>query len=194
MAIDFQLSSKRVIPFMETARVWAQQSTCSRLSVGAVIFNAKTARLLSLGYNGTIKGMVHCKDLFQTLLGQYSIKKELSKYIEVDFTLTEEVHHPDYVSVTKEYYLQLHHDFSERYEVHAEQNAILNLIKTGTQIDYDNTYLVTTLQPCYTCAKMIAALGIKHIIYDEDYDKNGYDYYDLIESLGLKLWRMSSIL
>jgi len=43
---------------MEVARTMAQRSTCSRLSVGAVI--AKDGRIVSTGYNGAPAGMPHC--------------------------------------------------------------------------------------------------------------------------------------
>jgi dCMP deaminase len=43
---------------METAKLWAQRSTCSRLHVGAVI--ARDSRILTTGYNGAPSGMPHC--------------------------------------------------------------------------------------------------------------------------------------
>lgn len=43
---------------MDTARLWAARSTCSRLHVGCVI--ARESRILTTGYNGTPSGMLHC--------------------------------------------------------------------------------------------------------------------------------------
>jgi dCMP deaminase len=43
---------------VETAFVWARRSTCSRLSVGAVIH--REGRILSQGYNGAPAGLPHC--------------------------------------------------------------------------------------------------------------------------------------
>lgn len=45
---------------MEVATLFAQQSTCKRLQVGAII--AKDNRTVSAGYNGAPSGMEHCND------------------------------------------------------------------------------------------------------------------------------------
>lgn len=47
--------------FMNIAREVATRSTCPRKSVGAVI--VRDRRILSTGYNGSIKGMPHCTDV-----------------------------------------------------------------------------------------------------------------------------------
>ena len=41
-------------PLMETAYVWAKQSSCTRRQVGGVI--SKDGRIIVIGYNGTISG------------------------------------------------------------------------------------------------------------------------------------------
>lgn len=43
---------------MQTARLWSQRGTCSRLQVGAVL--ARDNRIVTLGYNGAPSGQVHC--------------------------------------------------------------------------------------------------------------------------------------
>lgn len=45
---------------METARLWSSRSTCSRLSVGAVL--ARDTRILAQGYNGAPSGLDHCPE------------------------------------------------------------------------------------------------------------------------------------
>lgn len=45
---------------METARIWAERSTCNRLQVGSVI--EKEGRIISLGYTGSPPGLSHCLD------------------------------------------------------------------------------------------------------------------------------------
>lgn len=47
--------------FMDIATQVATRATCDRKHVGAVIVNDRT--ILSTGYNGSIKGMVHCDDV-----------------------------------------------------------------------------------------------------------------------------------
>jgi dCMP deaminase len=44
---------------LQVAGLFAQRSTCSRLSVGAVI--ARDGRILTTGYNGSPAGMAHCE-------------------------------------------------------------------------------------------------------------------------------------
>jgi dCMP deaminase len=43
---------------MKIALAWAEQSTCSRMSVGCVV--ALDGRTLSSGFNGAPRGMPHC--------------------------------------------------------------------------------------------------------------------------------------
>ena len=47
--------------FMNIAREVATRSTCPRKSVGAVI--VRDRRILSTGYNGSIRNMPHCTDV-----------------------------------------------------------------------------------------------------------------------------------
>ncbi len=51
--------------------------------------------------------------------------------------------------------------------IHAEQNAILQCALTGV-IPTGGT-LYTTCQPCVTCAKLIANVGIKRIVFEGVY-------------------------
>lgn len=44
---------------IESAHVWSQRSTCSRLHVGCVI--ACDSRIVSTGYNGAPSGLRHCE-------------------------------------------------------------------------------------------------------------------------------------
>ena len=59
----------------------------------------------------------------------------------------------------------------ERHELcrglHAEQNAIIQAAKHGTNID-DSTIYCTTM-PCIICSKMIINAGIRRIVYEEGY-------------------------
>ncbi|KAF0218937.1 MAG: dCMP [Geobacteraceae bacterium] len=59
----------------------------------------------------------------------------------------------------------------ERHELcrglHAEQNAIIQAAKHGTNIDGSTLYCTT--MPCVICAKMIINAGISRIVYEEGY-------------------------
>jgi dCMP deaminase len=49
--------------YMEIAKMWAKQSTCSaRVAVGAVIVN-KFGQVIASGYNGSPRGHPHCDEV-----------------------------------------------------------------------------------------------------------------------------------
>jgi deoxycytidylate deaminase/dephospho-CoA kinase len=52
--------------------------------------------------------------------------------------------------------------------LHAEENAIINLVKNGSQVGAD-TVLYTTTFPCNLCANKIAEVGIQKVVYAEPY-------------------------
>lgn len=62
-----------------------------------------------------------------------------------------------------------HHQFSEKYEIHAEMNIILFAAKNG--ISLNNCTLYCTLHPCWNCIKHLSVVGIHDIYYDKMYDK-----------------------
>lgn len=72
-------------------------------------------------------------------------------------------------------------DRNERrpYMIHAEAN-LLSLIKRG-----ECNLLACTLLPCSNCATMIAAYGIKKVIYSELYDKD-MKAIDIFEFYGIE--------
>lgn len=53
--------------FMDIARLVATRATCDRLHVGAVLVADK--RVLSTGYNGSLKGEPHCDDVGHLMVG-----------------------------------------------------------------------------------------------------------------------------
>lgn len=59
----------------------------------------------------------------------------------------------------------------QRHEIcrglHAEQNAIIQAAKSGTNLD--GAIIYCTTQPCVVCAKMLINTGIKEIIYTNPY-------------------------
>ena len=59
----------------------------------------------------------------------------------------------------------------ERHELcrglHAEQNAIIQAAKHGTNIDTATLYCTT--MPCIICSKMIINAGIKRVVYEQGY-------------------------
>lgn len=59
-----------------------------------------------------------------------------------------------------------HKLFAEKYEVHAEMNAILQVENTSKLKD---SVIFTTLHPCENCLKHISSVGIKTVFYDSKY-------------------------
>ena len=153
-----------------TALDWSKRSTCVRKQVGAVIFDLDSDRLLAIGYNGTASGLVHCNELFYTDL---TPKCSLLNYLKATDTKNN-IHHM----------FNIHHRFSELYEVHAEQNALLNMIHTGTK-KVSNMGIMCTLEPCINCAKLIVGAGIKHVWYIEKYDRATYDIKQYFKRAGV---------
>ena len=62
-----------------------------------------------------------------------------------------------------------HYEWSKKYEIHAEQNAIIWAARKGISIEGADIY--TTMRPCAQCTKLIIGSGIKNIYYNEDYSK-----------------------
>lgn len=52
--------------FMDLAQTVAQRGTCNRAYVGCVLVNQDN-RIVSTGYNGSIKGNPHCDDVGHTM-------------------------------------------------------------------------------------------------------------------------------
>jgi len=67
-------------------------------------------------------------------------------------------------NVTEEFWKD--RDERRKYMIHAEANALLN-VKRG-----EGDLLACTLLPCGSCATLIAAHGIKHVIYNEVYKRD----------------------
>lgn len=62
-----------------------------------------------------------------------------------------------------------HGVWSQKFEIHAELNALIWAARTGIQIDGATLYC--TLQPCMECTKNIIGAGIKKVVYDNRYDR-----------------------
>lgn len=83
---------------------------------------------------------------------------------------------PNYTSNSREE----HHEFSKKFEIHAELNTILCAVKNG--ISTNDCILYCTLQPCNDCLKAICNSGIKTVYYNKIYDKTNIDN-DVLEML-----------
>lgn len=113
----------------------------------------KNNRIISTGYNGVPSGLQHCCEIHK----------------DIDFSIPENN--------------EMHKRFSTQYELHAEQNAIVEAAKNG--IALNGSILYTTVEPCDYCRKLIAQSGIKNVFYRYKYDRNNKESDLIAEKLGL---------
>ena len=113
----------------------------------------KNNRIISTGYNGVPSGLKHCCEIHK----------------DIDFSIPENN--------------EMHKKFSAHYELHAEQNAIVEAAKNG--IALNDSILYTTVEPCDYCRKLIAQSGIKKVFYRYKYDRNQSESDFIAEKLGL---------
>ena len=113
----------------------------------------KNNRIISTGYNGVPSGLQHCCEIHKG----------------IDFSIPENN--------------DMHKQFSAQYELHAEQNAIVEAAKNG--IALNGSILYTTVEPCDYCRKLIAQSGIKNVFYRYKYDRNNKESDLIAEKLGL---------
>ena len=134
-------------------------SKCSRVKVAALL--VKEGRILSCGYNGTPSGQTNCNELFKTEAGKFYARKT-----------TED----EWLEYTEDEWKEMHHEFANTNEIHAEQNCLGNVLKE--KIDITNTTMLLTHEPCEACSRLIYCCGIKHVIYENKYDRgsNGIDF------------------
>jgi dCMP deaminase len=132
--------------FVNVAEEIAKLSTCVHYKVAAVIVSQ--GRIISMGYNGTPEGCDSCCEIF-------------TQHVDTKGA-----------SMTKAD-KEVHHRFSEKFEIHAEQNAILFAAKYGIAVNGATLY--STLQPCNTCVKLLCQSGIKRVVYGKPYPKSEYD-------------------
>lgn len=94
-----------------------------------------------------------------------------------------------------------HLDYSNKYEIHSEMNALLELIRSGTQLSGNYTMYVS-LSPCWNCLKHIAAVQsskfkINRIVYNQRYHRlTNQDINSMIDfcyDLGIELQQIEEL-
>ena len=136
-------------------------SKCSRVKVAALI--VKDGRILSCGYNGTPAGQTNCNELFKTEAGKFYARKTTAE---------------EWLEYSEEEWKELHHEFANINEIHAEQNALGNVLRE--KINITDSSMLLTHEPCEACSRLIYTAGIKHVIYENKYDRgsNGIDFLE----------------
>lgn len=139
--------------FMNMAFEVARRSTCARIQVGCVL--VKDKRVVSMGYNGSAPGALHCCDYFDELFETSFYKN----YKSID------------VFKKRDFFKGKHKIYADEHEIHAEMNAISFAAKSG--ISTNNALIYCTDSPCIHCAKILIQAGIKGVYYKELYTEEG---------------------
>lgn len=145
---------------IEMATLVGMRSTCPRNHVGALIMRER--RIVSMGYNGAPPGEKHCTEVGCELV---QIPKNQGH-----------IHYTDHDTIpTQKEWDQKNMKCIRT--VHAEANAIVWAARHG--IETEDTILITTMSPCYECAKLIIAAGISRVVFNVEYrDSSGIDLLD----------------
>jgi dCMP deaminase len=142
------LSDKK---YMQIANEYAKKSKCQRTKVGAVI--VKNGIILSSGKNGAMDGIPACET------GSICLNETMDAYIETgkpDTEYTCQRMRRKVKSTTR-------NDLCRG--IHAEWDAILKCNPDNLK----NATIYSTLEPCPTCIKIIARVGIKRIVFQNIY-------------------------
>ncbi len=147
--------------FMDMAELVSVRGTCDRKYVGAVL--VKNARVISIGYNGSLPGFANCNDP-ETFWQCNNCGKKTENIEE-----TEKLHN---ISCAGYGWTEKHggHDMENgscQRTVHGEINAIAQAARLG--IKTEGTTLYCNTLPCWPCMKAIVTAGIKEVIYRDEY-------------------------
>ncbi|AFA44768.1 cytidine/deoxycytidylate deaminase family protein [Klebsiella phage phiKp_21] len=150
--------------WLNIAKAVAEESKCISHKVGAVI--VKNNRILSTGYNGTSSGAVNCCDANSHLIHNNEFQNWVS----------DEAKHE-------------HHEWSNIHEIHAEMNALLY----SSPQERQGATLYSTMQPCYTCSKLIAGSGITNVIYEKEYPRTPPEAIEVLKDAGITVNKLSDL-
>ena len=132
------------ISYLKIAEVLAEKSKCSAKKVGCVV--VKDQNIISSGVNGTPKGFVNCNELW--------CKNDEGLWTSLDGNILENQ--------------SSHKEWSLKFEIHAEMNAISKLARSTSSAEGATLYC--NYCPCIQCAKNIIPTGITRVIYINDFD------------------------
>jgi deoxycytidylate deaminase len=171
---------------MAIAYAIGRRSKCKKRRVGAIIVD-DSHNILSSGFNGVPKGLLDCSnehgDCYRDshrdkLRGNIAadIAKSAVKAIGEECPKIDKETKDSIEEKTKRVAESISTDIVKRIKVlelcrslHAEENAIMNLVGTSKTYSFENCSLYASTYPCNLCANKIAQTGIKKVIYLEPY-------------------------
>ena len=154
--------------FMSIATRVAARATCPRASVGAVLVS--DGHILSTGYNGSPKGLVHCTDPEEFWFCHVCGLKQDSPPIEI--SRRPGTHFSRDVRTCAGQMKEAHggcemeHGHCIRV-VHSEANALIQAASVGHQTA--GTTLYTTHSCCRACMHLAINAGVTRIVYAKRY-------------------------
>ena len=172
---------ERVMNIAYTAKL---NSSCLSRKVGAVVTDTSFSTL-SIGWNSTPEGQVGCNYRNLEDLKKRRNRDDYSKF-EIENTgfrekveeICELVCESDLQGRLYSYcFKDLHEKKNQVHtrSLHAEENAFLQLIKSGSTFVKDSK-LFTSASPCVLCSKKAYHLGIKEIYYIDQYPDISEDH------------------
>ena len=154
--------------YIRMARIWAENSYCTRRKVGALI--VKDKMIISDGYNGTPSGFENEGEIVEcSCKWIHGCAKTGESPAEVKSV--EHCNGCTYATLT-----------TKPYVLHAEANAITKVAKSANNCDGSTLYV--TASPCIECAKLIIQAGIKRVVYSDSYRLE--EGLDLLRRVGIE--------
>jgi dCMP deaminase len=87
-------------------------------------------------------------------------------------------------------YTPEHHDWSYKYEIHAEMNAIVWAARNWIKIEWATLY--STYEPCFDCTRAAIAAWIKKIVFKEKYKHHTWtELHDFLKATWVEIEQIS---
>jgi deoxycytidylate deaminase len=167
--IEDPLKSRQPIRSEETLMAMAyatsQQSSCLKRKVGALIVDGM-GTIVSSGYNEVPRDEKPCMQEYRNCHRDHlcdNFFNELAKKFPEILARQDQIR-----SAFREQFKML--DYCRA--LHAEENAILNLVRNGQSVSLRECTLYTTTYPCRLCAQKIANIKMKRVVYLEPYPQS----------------------
>ncbi|MCX7921998.1 MAG: deaminase [Clostridia bacterium] len=146
---------------MAMAYTNGRRSKCKKRRVGAIIVD-ELNNILSSGFNDVPRKLDDCG----SKLGEcYRDKRKR----ELKTDILNEIHSIQNNTVIADRLIKKVKILELCRALHAEENAILNLVSSSSRTDFSACTLYATTYPCNLCANKIVQVGIKNVVYFEPY-------------------------
>lgn len=191
--------------FMQIADVMAQRSSCLKIKTAAVIVTKN--KIIATGYNGTFPHAEECDthwckyyqdninvlhadahDNTDTPTSPSSTESVVaSSQSRNDDNKSNSIIRPPTFEewLASSDFSDVHREWSEHYELHAESNAIMQLAKSTQKIAHCTMY--TIYLPCNQCTKLIINAGIKYVIYRK-FNEKYLPNVNILRKAGVKVF------